>query len=163
MGTSFKMSKNKKTTTKKFRLLHSAHQVDSKSLVPRSLFTLLAHVWAHAPTSDRVHANTFSLTATVKIFFFFLLSTGCNTFSSQFWTGVSVDLDYAGRTVRRHFIVLFFTVVFSPHPLCCQGKCCNTVLLWSKRNILCTSKLDLTLHPHGDEKMMSECSFCGWT
>lgn len=40
-------------------------------------------------------------------------------------------------------------------------RCCKTVLLWSSWNVLWTAKLHPALHPHADELIMNELSFCG--
>ena len=43
----------------------------------------------------------------------------------------------------------------------CLRECCNSVLLWSSRNVFSTPKLPPAFHQHEGEWIMTECSFLG--
>ena len=96
-----------------------------------TLFTPLTHGWAGAPTTDRVHANVFSLAAAVKV-------------SALKRVSFQINLGFQGFRKRRqvrHIVFLLLCLLFyvlKQVSICfiCLGEWCNTVLLWSCRNVL---------------------------
>ena len=89
-----------------------------------------------APTSDRVHANIFSLAATV-----WNSALKITHFQNQF--GISGLQDYGRQAAWSHFVLFQFFSHFFSHfkrslqvVSSCLGGCCNAVLLWSSRKML---------------------------
>ena len=54
------------------------------------------------------------------------------------------------------FFFFFYILKRVPNFFSLLGECCDTVLLWSSRNVLWTTKLHLTSHQHGGEKIITK-------
>ena len=54
------------------------------------------------------------------------------------------------------YVLNQFSIYFS-----CLAECCDAVLLWSSRNVLWTTKHQLTFHQHEGEEVMAEVKFLG--
>ena len=84
-------------------------------------------------------------------------STGVKLGSRVFWR-----LGLCRTSCMEPFLLCFFkfpeqvSIYFT-----CLRECCNSVLLWSSRNVFSTPKLPPAFHQHEGEWIMTECSFLG--
>ena len=125
-----------------------AFKIDCKQLKgtvhPKMKTQPLSLYWWNVRWSFVVHKRL----ASVKIFG--LLKDVNNHFflKKQLCIEAPRDVDYVGQAVWTFYVCFscFFNILKQVSSS--LGKCCNSVLLWSSRNVLRTSDLHLTFHQH---------------
>lgn len=112
-------------------------------MAPYSLSGVQMRNGACAPTSDRVRTNTFSLAAIQHRLP--LIKGIINNFPNPFGTQGFQRLGFSRTSCVEPFSFLCFFNVLKQvlSYLSCLAQCCNSVLLWSSRKVLFTTKLEI--------------------